>query len=127
LEEATVLRDHRHARFDPLGSAPPRDVLPVYEHRSAGRLDDAEDRLQRGGLSRGVASEETHHLAFVDDEVDVLQDVGGSVVGVNTLEFENRRSSVVAHAFCSSVVVVRSSAGRPRYASMTSSLVDTSW
>src|SRR5690606_39889757 len=127
LEQATVLGDHRHAGLHALCGGPPGHVLAVDVDGSAGRLDDAQDGLERGGLAGGVASQEADHLAFVDDEVDVLQDVGGSVVGGDALELENRRPSVVDHAFCSSVVDLRCSAGRPRYASMTSSLVDTSW
>jgi hypothetical protein len=51
-----------------------RDVLPIHDHRSAVRLDQADDVLQQDALPGARRSEEGNGLALAHFEVDPLQD-----------------------------------------------------
>ena len=73
-------------------------------------LHHSEDGLQCGGLAGSVAAEQTDHLAFVDLQVDSLENVHRAVVGVDTAELEHRSAVAVLVTHVAWLV----SAGRPR-------------
>src|SRR5581483_4326821 len=114
-EQTPVLRHDRDPAGDPVARRPARHVLPAQPHRSAPRPHDAQDRLQRRRLARGVAAEQADELPLVDVDREALQDVDLAVVGVDRVELEQGLGG--RHFFAISP--------RPRYASTTRGSVAT--
>ena len=110
LEEATVLRDHGDAIDDPVAGRLVVDNLAVQDHLTRGRRDHAQQGLQRRGLARSVAAQQTDQFSRVDGQVHVLEDVDGAVVGVDLTELQECRGpvgrTVLGHRLAST--------GRPR-------------
>src|SRR6266550_9223342 len=116
-EQPPVLRHDRHPLPDPIAGVAAGHLLPAKLDRAVARLHEAENRLQRRGLSRSVATEQRHKLAFADVQVQVLQDVDLPVVRVDVLQPQQIRCAVRAHFV--------SAFRRPRYASTTRGSVAT--
>jgi hypothetical protein len=90
-EQAAVLRHDRQAAGDPRRHVHVVDLLAVEQHAPASRAHDAEDRLQRRRLARGVAAEQADQLAGADLERDPFEDPHLAVVGGDVVERQQRR------------------------------------
>src|SRR5580704_12866509 len=51
----------------------PHDIVPVREHPSRARPDDAADNVDKSGLARAVGSQEREDLTAPDGQVDALE------------------------------------------------------
>src|SRR6266566_872281 len=116
-EEPAVLGNDRHPLPDPVARVAAGHFLAPKFDGAVARLYEAKDRLQRRGLSRGVAAEERHELAFANIQIQVLEDVDLPVVRVDVRQAQEIRCSVRAHFV--------SAFRRPRYASTTRGSVAT--
>src|SRR5438445_9849336 len=89
-EDAALLR----AEGDPQARDPVRrqgDELAAREpNGAAAATHDPHDRFQGGRLARAVATEERHHLARANLEIDAVEDVRLAVPGVEIVDPEQR-------------------------------------
>jgi len=65
------------------------DVLPL-EADGAVRRHLAHDRLDGGGAADAVASQQAHHLAGTDVQINALQNVALAVIGVKILDLQHQ-------------------------------------
>ena len=72
----------------------------VDPDRAGAPANQAQDRLERGAAARAVASEQAHHFARVDRQVDAVQNMRLAVEGVQArhLQGRDRACRVAAHA-----------------------------
>ena len=70
------------------------DDLAVDQHAAAVGAHDAEHRLERRRLARGVAAEQADQLARLDADRDALEDAHLAVARRDVIELEQRRASV---------------------------------
>ena len=80
-----------------MGDPEPDDLLGgfavdalSFEAHAPGRLHHAADRAQRGGLARAVGAEDRGDAAGLDGEAQAVEDLGGSVLGLQVLGLEQR-------------------------------------
>ena len=120
LEQAPVLGNHRDATLDPIRRRLVVDDFAIEHNLTGRRRDHAQQGLESRGLPGGVTAEEADQLTRIDRQVDVFQDVDCAVVGVDPAKFEQRGRGLDGFAHDAS------SAGRPRYASITAGSDETS-
>src|SRR5690606_39480290 len=89
----------------------PRRVMPVDEHRAAGRLLDQRDELQQRALAGARRAGQKGHLAALEVEADAAQRLTAPrITLVDALESNQPRdSSTSARANCSALNTSRSS------------------
>ena len=66
------------------------DAFAVEQHLPLRGGYPAGDGLDHGGLAHAVAPEQAYHFALAHPQVDALQHVAQTVVGVNAFEFEHQ-------------------------------------
>ena len=71
-----------------LGGTPVGDILAVDEHLSLGRLFEAGDDAQRGGLAGAGLAQKHEELAVGDVEVEIAKRGGRTVFLGDVLEFD---------------------------------------
>jgi branched-chain amino acid transport system substrate-binding protein len=87
-EDELLRRHQRHAREHVLVAGPAGDVLPpVYDLPAAGP-EDAEDRVQGGGLAGAVVPDDADDLARPDGQADVEDHLLGPVPGLQAADLE---------------------------------------
>src|SRR5450759_926845 len=95
-----------------------RDGLNAIDlDRTFARAGEAHNGAQRGGAASTVAPQQRHHFAFVNAEIDAVQNVRFAVPGVQVFNVQE----FLGHQWapCKAVSTV------PIYASITNGLLDT--
>ena len=98
-EDAPILGNDRHAAPDPVCGRPVGDVVALQRDSPTPRPYEAERRLERRGLARGISSQQAHDLALGHIDRDPLEDPDLAVVRRDVVEPEQRRHFVVAAPF----------------------------
>src|SRR5208283_2034488 len=78
-EDAGLLRQVRNPAARALVERQGRDVLAAERDSPMVRFEQSHQHVEGGRLARAVGSQETHHLARLDDYVDVVDDRAAAV------------------------------------------------
>ena len=88
LEDAAPFGHIGNALLGDLVGARLAAVIATHQHAAMARTHHAQHALDERGLAHAVAPHQGNALAFADMEVDAVQDVAGTVVGVDFLGFK---------------------------------------
>src|SRR5262245_7383459 len=97
-ENSAVFRRKSDAALGPFMRGKFRQIFVVEKDLAGPERKKSYDAFDRGGLACAITSDQAHHFLLLDAQGDAVQDMSGSAVSIDRLEFEHVDQSLRVNA-----------------------------